>query len=116
MKGKAMITLTSLTSVEKFIDEHPLSFLYVSRTNCSVCHALLPQVKDLLKELPLIQLGHINADDVEEIAGRLSIFTVPALLLFVDGKEILREARFVQMQALHEKISKVYQMVVTESE
>lgn len=114
MKGEDMITLTSLTSVEKFIEDYQFSFLYVSRTNCGVCHAILPQVKDLLTEFPLIQLGHINADDVEEIAGRLSIFTVPALLLFVDGKEVIRKARFVQMQSLHDKISKIYHMLVTE--
>jgi len=107
-----MITFTSLTSVEKFITDHQFSFLYVSRTNCGVCHAILPQLQDLLKQFPLIQLGHINADDLEEIAGRLSIFTVPALLLFVDGKEMIREARFVHMQSLEERISKIYNMVV----
>lgn len=111
-----MITLTSLTSVEKFIRDHQFSFLYVSRTNCGVCHAILPQLKDLLKEFPLIQLGHINADDLEEIAGHFSIFTVPALLLFVDGKETIREARFVHMQSLQEKISKIYNMFVEKSD
>ncbi|CAM4018007.1 thioredoxin family protein [Lederbergia lenta] len=107
-----MITLTSLDSVEKFIRDHQFSFLYVSRTNCGVCHVILPQLIDLLEEFPLIQLGHINADDLEEIAGRFSIFTVPVLLLFVDGKEVIREARFVHMQSLHEKISKIYNMMV----
>lgn len=109
-----MITLTSLTSVERFMEDHQFSFLYISRTNCGVCHAILPQLKDLLKEFPLIQLGLINADDVEEIAGRLSVLTIPALLLFVDGKEIIREARFVQMQSLQGKISKIYNMIVGE--
>lgn len=109
-----MVTLTSLTSVERFMEDHQFSFLYISRTNCGVCHAILPQLKDLLKEFPLIQLGLINADDVEEIAGRLSVLTVPALLLFVDGKEIIREARFVQMQSLQEKICKIYNMIVAE--
>src|SRR6185312_6278030 len=112
MEGEKMINLTSLNMVEKFVEDHQFSFLYVSRTNCGVCHVLLPQLQELLKEFPLIQLGHINADDVEEIAGRYSIFTVPALLLFVDGEEVIREARFVRMQSLQEKISKVYNMLV----
>lgn len=112
MKGEDMITLTSLTSVEKFIEDHRFSFIYVARTNCGVCHAVLPLLQDMLKEFPHIQLGYINADDLEEIAGRFSIFTVPALLLFVDGKEVIREARFVHMQSLQEKISKIYNMIV----
>lgn len=107
-----MVELTSISSVEQFIEDHQLSFLYVSRTDCGVCHAILPQLKEMLLEFPLIQLGHINADNVEEISGRFTIFTVPALLLFVDGKESIREARFVHMQMLQEKISKIYSMIV----
>lgn len=106
-----MITLTSLASVEKFIEDHQFSFLYVSRPTCGVCHAILPQLQSLLEEFPLIQLGYINANDVEEIAGRYSVFTVPALLLFVEGKEFIREARFVHMQSLQQKINKIYNMI-----
>ncbi|MDE3839992.1 thiol reductase thioredoxin [Bacillus methanolicus] len=102
--------LTSLEMVEKFIKKHHLSFLYISRTNCSVCHALLPQVRNLMNQFPLIQLGHINADNVNEIAGYFSVFTVPALFLFVDGKEYVREARFVHLDQFKEKIKKIYDL------
>ncbi|MED4016020.1 thioredoxin family protein [Sutcliffiella cohnii] len=106
-----MLTLTSIEMAQEFIEQHPLSFVYVSRTNCSVCHALLPQIEELLKEFPKIELGFISADDVEEVAGHFSIFTVPAMMLFVDGKEMIREARFVHMEELRKKISKIYGMV-----
>ncbi|AST93664.1 thiol reductase thioredoxin [Sutcliffiella cohnii] len=106
-----MLTLTSIEMAQEFIEQHPLSFVYVSRTNCSVCHALLPQIEELLKEFPKIEVGFINADDVEEVAGHFSIFTVPAMMLFVDGKEMIREARFVHMEELRKKISKIYGMV-----
>jgi thiol-disulfide isomerase/thioredoxin len=102
--------LTSLEMVDNFIGKHSLSFLYISRTNCSVCHALLPQIQKLMTPFPLIQLGHINADQVEEIAGHFSIFTVPVLLLFVEGKEVLREARFVHLEEYESKINKIYEL------
>ncbi|WP_010676502.1 thioredoxin family protein [Bacillus timonensis] len=101
--------LTSLDAVKAFIEQHSLSFIYISRTNCSVCHALLPQVKEVMIDFPEIQLGFVNADDVEEIAGYLSIFTVPVLILFVEGKEYVRDARFVPMESFKEKIEKIYQ-------
>ncbi|HWO95270.1 MAG TPA: thioredoxin family protein [Bacillus sp. (in: firmicutes)] len=110
---REMEELTSLEMVNRFINEHHLSFLYISRTNCSVCHALLPQVRDLMVHFPLIQLGYMNADDVEEIAGHFSIFTVPVLILFADGKELWREARFVHLQPLKDKIKKVYDIYTT---
>lgn len=103
--------LTSLHDIDAFLKEHQLAFLYISRTNCSVCHALLPQVKQLMTAYPEIQLGHINADHVEAVAGKFSIFTIPVLLLFIEGKEYVREARIVHMDLFKEKIDKIYQNV-----
>jgi hypothetical protein len=60
---------------------------------------------------PEIKLGHVNADQVEAIAGEFSVFTVPVLLFFVEGKEYVREARIVQLQLLDEKINKIYKHV-----
>ncbi|MBM7599714.1 thiol-disulfide isomerase/thioredoxin [Virgibacillus halotolerans] len=102
-------TLTSLNMVESFIDKHPLAFLYISRPNCSVCHGLLPQVQELMMRYPDIHLAHIDVTEVPELAGKFSIFTVPVLLLFVDGKEYIREARIVHMQLLEDKIDKIYE-------
>ena len=104
--------LTSIETIEAFISENELSFLYISRPNCSVCHGLLPQVQELMEKYPEIKLGHINSDEVEAVAGRFSIFTVPVLLLFVDGKEYVREARIVHMDQFDEKIHKIYSNIV----
>ncbi|MDM5154443.1 thioredoxin family protein [Bacillus sp. DX1.1] len=108
--------LTSLETVDTFITEHSLSFIYISKTNCSVCHSLLPQVREVMNDFPLIQMGHLNADYVEEIAGHFSIFTAPVLILFVDGKEFLREARFIHLEQLREKIKRIYDGYTIENE
>lgn len=107
---KDMRELHSIEEVNRFVENHRLSFIYISRTNCSVCHALLPKVREMLADFPEIQMSHINADEVPDIAGHFSIFTVPVLLLFVEGKEIIREARFVQMDTLESQVSKIYEL------
>ncbi|MBN6205452.1 hypothetical protein JYK21_03220 [Ralstonia pickettii] len=48
---------------------------------------------------------------MEAVAGRFSIFTIPVLLLFVENKEYVREARIVHMDLFKEKIDKIYQNV-----
>lgn len=105
-----MNELMKIDDVQKFIKSHSFTFLYISRTNCSVCHALLPKVNTLLDEFPDVKRGYVNADHVPEIAGFLSVFTVPALLVFIEGKEVIREARFVQMNALRNQLEKVYRL------
>ena len=104
--------LNNIEMIDRFIENNTLSFLYISRPDCSVCHGLLPQVQVLLTKYPKIKFGHINANEVEEIAGHFSIFTVPVLLLFVNGKEYVREARIVHMDLLDEKINKIYKHVI----
>jgi len=105
--------LTTIEMVMNFIQTHQLSFLYISQPNCSVCHGLLPQVQQLMIKYPEINLGHINTDEVMEVASHFSVFTVPVLLLFIDGKEYVREARIVHMDLFDEKIKKIYENVVS---
>ncbi|WP_042142281.1 thioredoxin family protein [Paucisalibacillus sp. EB02] len=104
--------LDSIEKIDEFIQSNTLAFIYISRPNCSVCHGLLPQVQHLMVPFPEIKLAHVNAAQVETIAGHFSIFTVPVLLLFVNGKEYLREARIVHMDLFEEKINKIYKNVV----
>lgn len=62
-----------------------------------------------MKDFPQIQTRTVNAEEIPEIAGYFSIFTVPVLILFADGKEMLREARFVHVEEFKLKVSKIYE-------
>jgi len=107
--------LTSVEMANEFISCHRLSFLYITMTGCSVCHGLQPQVQKLLTKYPDIQLGTINAQEVPAVAGSFSVFTAPVLLLYVEGREYIREARIVHMDLLDEKIRKIYDLVTGQS-
>lgn len=101
--------LHTIEAVDRFIASYPLTLVYISRTGCSVCHALLPQVAELMKKFPEINLGHVNSAEVEEVAERFTVFSVPAMLLFIEGKEYLREARIVHMNLFENKLQKIYE-------
>ncbi|WP_455662069.1 thioredoxin family protein [Pradoshia sp.] len=107
---KKLEELTSLNMIEDFLQENQMSFLYISRQECSVCHAILPRLRELLDNYPLIRLGHIDANDVPEVAAAYSIFTVPVLLYFIEGQEVLRKARFIHFEELAAQIEKIYEM------
>ena len=105
-----MKELFSIKEVDDFANQHHLAFLYISRNHCSVCRDLLPKIQNVMADFPNIQLALVNADHVPEIAGHFTIFTAPVLLLFVDGKEVLREARFVHVEHFREKVKKIYEL------
>ena len=50
----------NIQSIEEFhqlIQTYPLVVIHVMREHCSVCHAVLPQIQDLLNEYPHAKLG-----------------------------------------------------------
>lgn len=96
-----------IEDVHTFIAEHQFAFVYVSRIDCGVCHAVLPQVREMLTAFPEVKMIKVDADKIPAVAGAFSVFTVPALLLFVDGKEMIRKARFVIMAELEEQIARL---------
>lgn len=52
---KELHELTSMSMVETFLEQNKLSFLYISRPECSVCHAILPKLREFLNPYPQIQ-------------------------------------------------------------
>lgn len=104
-----MIILNQVHSIEEaknLIDHEALSLLYISQPNCSVCHSLLPQVEDLLTDYPRISSLHLDASEVPEVASEFSVMTVPAVLVFSEGKEMFRKARFVPIGELNMQLAK----------
>ena len=67
-----------------------------------------------MKGFPKIEMGLVNAGKVEEIAGFLMAFTVPVLVLYVDGREYLREARIVQVEKFRDDVAKIYEGIFGE--
>ncbi len=107
---KELYELTSLDEVDVFIEKHKWSLLYISRPECTVCHAVLPKLRELLVHYPQIYLGHINANQVEAIAAKFLTFTVPTMILMIEQKEYLRADRFVRFDDLNKLIERILGM------
>lgn len=108
----AFQNLTSLEDVNAFVKNNELAFLYFTTPTCSVCHGLQPQIEKMLEQYPEIRVAHIDSTVVPEAAGQYSVFAAPVLLLFVDGKEYIREARIVHTEQLNAQFARIYENVV----
>lgn len=106
--------LTSIDAVQSWYLVPGASFLYVSSPNCSVCESLFPQIEPIMLKHPEIRSARVDVSDVPEIAGALSIFTAPVLLLFLDGKEMHREARIVPIERFRRRVEQIGEFVKSE--
>ncbi|MEX2445311.1 MAG: thioredoxin family protein [Alkalispirochaeta sp.] len=103
-----MTDVTSLTELKHVITECPFVVAYFSRPDCGVCTALKPKINDMVADLPDAHMYYVNLDDIPEAAGEYSIFTIPGILLFVDGRETLREARYVNTDDLESRMRRLH--------
>lgn len=69
---------------------------------------MLRKVNGLLENYDYVEKVEILLQDMQEIAGRYAVFTGPTVLLFYNGKEILRESRFISLENLERTIQLIY--------
>lgn len=109
-----MVEVDSLEQAIGFSRERGLGLLYISRPTCGVCTALKPKVEALSRDYPELRMRYVNLDDIPAAAGHFSVFTIPAILVYAEGKEAIREARYVSMDSLETAIARYYGMMFDE--
>lgn len=110
-----MTAIDSLDQLAERIASHPMVLVYLSRPDCSVCTALKPAVSAMIDDVPEAESWYVDLDRFPEAAGTYSIFAVPGILLFVDGRESIREARFVHTEELGGRIARLRELRFTEA-
>src|SRR3979490_2411847 len=72
---------------------------------CHPCHMVAPEVEAIAEaESSRLKVGKLNVDNSPNTAGRFGVFSIPTLLLFVDGEEKARMVGVSRRQAILEEI------------
>jgi len=88
--------------------------IYFSGEKCGVCHALRPKIKELFNDnFPLIEQIFLDANENAEIASSLNVFSIPTMLVYLDGKEFLREGRNMSIVQIDDKMSRIYDIMTS---
>jgi len=101
-----MKTIEEMKNIKKFISNNNLTLLYFSSPDCSVCKDLLPKVKNLLTNYDKISSAYINIKKVTKVGSEFSIFSMPTILFFIEGKETLRKSRYVSLDILKKELDR----------
>jgi len=86
--------------------------LYFSGENCNVCHALRPKFKEAFdKHFPLVRQIYLDAHENAEISAHYQVFSVPTMIVFLDGREFAREGRNVSLHQLVSQLERPYDIM-----
>lgn len=82
------------SEVDKIINKNLV--LIVAKTHtCSACKTMNAMLEKNVVGLDKIDIYNIYVDDIEKFRGEHLIFSAPTVLVFSEGKELLRESRYI---------------------
>lgn len=100
--------LKSFSEIQEIIDRKKgITLFYFSHPDCGVCSVIKPKIEDFLSRTPGISGYNSSLNDDPMIAGQLTIYSLPMVLIYAEGREVLREGRFVVMDVLEPKIRRL---------
>ena len=75
---------------------------------CGPCKMIAPLIEELAKEYSgKIKVCKLNVDDASQLAAQYSIFSIPTLLIFKNGKPIEQLIGAQSKKAISEKLNSV---------
>lgn len=109
------ININSITEFEKFIVSNEALLIYFSHKECNVCKVLRPKVEEMLRKgFPALKMMYCDTVKYPEIAAQRSIFAVPTILIFFDGREYIRKSRNIGIEELYTLIERPYNMMFSD--
>jgi len=104
--------INDLEHFEKVVKDNNASLFYFSNDDCNVCKVLKPKVYNLLKQhFPEINFYYVDTKALPDVAAQNRVFTIPTLLVFFDGNELIRKSRYIGIEELKQELLRPYEIM-----
>jgi len=106
-----MKELKSLEEFNAIIAKQAAVLAYFSHQKCNVCKVLKPKIESLMNaKFPKIETVYCDTENTPDIAASLSIFAVPTIVIWFEGKETYRFSRNLGLQELNDALNRPYSL------
>lgn len=106
-----MNMIKDIDAVKELVASSQMSLIYFTAESCNVCKVIYPSLLKLLEKYQEIKAARVDINEQSLAAGEYSVFTIPCIILFVEGKEITRQARYIQLDEIEELIVRYNRML-----
>jgi thiol-disulfide isomerase/thioredoxin len=104
----------NIETIDQALSSELAVSLYFSAPTCNVCHALKPKLLTAFDaNFPLLKVISIDISETPEIASHFGVFSIPTLLVYLDGKEFLRKSRHMSVDQVVKEIKRPYDIMTS---
>ncbi|WP_300382177.1 thioredoxin family protein [Clostridium sp.] len=97
--------------MEKEILKSKITILYFSGATCGACEVIKRKINKILVDYKEVNFIEINGVEEKEIAAKYDVFTLPLVILFIEGKESLRIGRNIDILDFKNSIDRYYNLL-----
>lgn len=106
-----MLKINSNEEIKNIISDNEMVILYFSNKVCGVCEVIRDKVQSILELYSKVKFIDIDGEEQIQLAALNNVFSFPLLILYADGKEVIRVGRNVNLLELEETIKRYYYML-----
>ncbi|HEX5624120.1 MAG TPA: thioredoxin family protein [Sulfuricurvum sp.] len=104
--------MQTLQTIQTTLQNNDAVMLYFSAPTCNVCHALKPKLTDaVMNEFDTFVVESIDISQTPEIASYFSVFAIPTVLIYFQGREFFRKSRNMSVGEVVENIRRPYTLM-----
>lgn len=96
---------------QNLIQSYELCVVYFTGSDCGACEVIKHKVEVILQNYPQVKGIEINGAQYPEIAASYDVYTLPIMILFVEGKESIREGKHLDLLAFEGKLQRYIEMM-----
>ena len=104
--------LNSIEELESIKKTQKAFVLYITDGTCNVGEQVAPKLEKLMAaQFPEIKLYYAYTGLNPEVASQLSVFVIPTVLVYFEGKLYIQKSRTFSLQELAIEMERYYKML-----
>ncbi|MBU1658594.1 thioredoxin family protein [bacterium] len=106
--------MQKIEDLKKIIEENVAVMVYFSAPTCNVCHALKPKLLEAIENnFEKFEIVSVDTSQEQESSAYFSVFAIPTVLIFLDGREFLRKSRHMSVDEVIREIQRPYEIMMS---
>ena len=82
--------------------------IFFTSKTCGVCKVLKPKLLEAVQaNFPKVSIRLVDVEEEEEFTGQSMVFTLPVVIIKVDGREMYRFTRSFSVYEVLEKLTRL---------
>ena len=103
-------------TLQKTILSRQIVVVQFGSGRCTPCKALQNKIKIWNQEHPAVCHVYVSVDELKQLSAQMEVFTVPAILVYVEGRLTIRQSGYFSLEQILEQVERYERMLESNPE